>query len=473
MNILLLNPPTRDHKKFIREGRCTQEQGFWATLWPPVSLASVGAVLARDGHRVQIIDCPARGVDWNMLLQEIERRRPGLVLWSTGTPSIANDLSLAGEVKKIDASIRTAVFGTHVTALDQTCIEHCVSLDIILRHEPELTARELARALEAGADIRGVPGITLRDDTGSVRRNPDRPFIEDLDALPFPAWHLVTVGDYRLPLQGRPFLIVAPQRGCPFRCSFCTCQTYYGRRVRRRSVDSVLAELRHDIAAYNVRDFFIWAETFVIDREYVARLCAAIIEQGLRIAWTCNSRVDTVDQQLLKQMAQAGCWMISFGIESAEQAVLDRAEKGTTVAQARAAVAAARRAGIKTAGHFIFGLPGDTPQAMERTITFAKSLPLDIAQFYCCAPFPGSRLYNEAIKEGWISGRDFSCVTQTGAVMNLPTVSPAGVNRARARAYRSFYGRPVAWYRAAAMLAGGSITGLWQALRRFMRWQEP
>ena len=207
--------------------------------------------------------------------------------------------------------------------------------------------------------------------------------------------------------------------------------------------------------------------------EYVARLCAAIIEQGLRIAWTCNSRVDTVDQQLLKQMAQAGCWMISFGIESAEQAVLYRAEKGTTVAQARAAVAAARRAGIKTAGHFIFGLPGDTPQAMECTITFAKSLPLDIAQFYCCAPFPGSRLYDEAIKEGWISGRDFSCVTQTGAVMNLPTVSPAGVNRARARAYRSFYGRPVAWYRAAAMLAGGSITGLWQALRRFMRWQEP
>lgn len=469
MKILLLNPPTRDDKKFIREGRCTQEHGFWATLWPPVSLATIAAVLEQNGHEVHVVDCPARGMCWDALLRDISRLQPAWVLWAAATPTISNDLSLAAAVKNLNPSIRTAAFGTHVTALDRECLERFQALDIIIRQEPEITARELFRSLADGADLHAVQGITWRDDAGSIHRNPDRPFIEDLDQLPYPAWHLVNVRDYQLPLKGRPFLIIAPQRGCPFRCSFCTCQTYYGSRLRRRSIDSVIAELVHDIATYHVRDFFVWAETFVIDREYVAGLCAAIIDRGLRIAWTCNSRVDTVDAELLRLMARAGCWMISFGIESAEQDVLDRACKGIRVEQARRAVALAAAAGIRTAGHFILGMPGDTARSLDKTIAFAQSLGLDIAQFYCCVPFPGSKLYNEALREGWIDGMDFNCFTQAGAVMRLPGLAPKEVNRAKLRAYRSFYGRPAAWRRIAAMLAGGGISGLWRAISHFMR----
>lgn len=470
MKLLLLNPPTRDNKKFIREGRCTQEQGVWATLWPPISLVTIGAVLERDGHEVHIIDCPARGMSWDTLREEISRMLPGLVIWSTGTPSIHNDLSLAREIKDIDGEILTAVFGTHVTVLDQQCLEQFPHLDIIIRHEPELTVQELARALQEGKSIADLQGITCRDPSGAVRANPARPFIENLDTLPFPAWHRIPVDNYRLPMKGRPFLIVAPQRGCPFNCSFCTCQTYYGRRLRARGIDSVLAELRYDMERFNVSDFFIWAETFVIDRDYVARLCTAILERGMRISWTCNSRIDIVDDRLLGLMARAGCWMISFGIESADQAVLDRAGKGTRVEQARAAVQSARRAGIKTAGHFIFGLPGDTPEAIDKTIDLAKNIGLDIAQFYCCVPFPGSRLYEQARGEGWIGPEDFTCFNQAGAVMRLPTISPAEVNRARSRAYRSFYCRPAAWFRIWKMLDGGSLRAFGKTLKDFMRW---
>lgn len=469
MKVLLLNPPTRTGKRFIREGRCTQEQGFWATLWPPVSLTTIAAVLEGDGHEVSVCDCPARGIDWETLCAQLAQIRPHCVVWSTGTPTIADDLSLAAAIKKIDPTITTAVFGTHVTVLDCESLTYEPALDIIIRQEPELTAQALVQALARGTDLREVLGITYRDVAGTIHRNPDRPFIDDLDRLPFPAWHLVNVADYRLPLKGRPFLIIAPQRGCPYRCSFCTCQTYYGRRVRKRSISSVLEEIHQDIERFRVRDFFIWAETFVIDREYVASLCTGILDAGLRIAWTCNSRVDTVDEELLRQMAQAGCWMISFGIESAEQSVLDQAEKGIHIEQARVAVAWARKAGIRTAGHFIFGLPGETPASIERTIRFARELDLDIAQFYCCVPFPGSRLYEQAVSNGWVRGEDFSCFTQTGAVMDLPGISRQQVDQARARAYRLFYSDPRTWYRIGTMFAGGSIRGVWQALRSFMR----
>ncbi len=470
MKILLLNPPTRDNKKFIREGRCTQEQGVWATLWPPVSLVTIGAVLEQDGHEVRIIDCPGRGMSWDGLREKIAAILPGLVIWSTGTPSIQNDLSLARVIKDIDGSITTAVFGTHVTALDRQCLESFPHLDVIIRHEPELTAQELARALHQGKSFADLQGISCRTPAGELRANPARPFIENLDTLPFPAWHCIPVDSYRLPMKGRPFLIIAPQRGCPFSCSFCTCQTYYGRRLRTRSIDSVMAELQYDMQRFAVSDFFFWAETFVIDRDYVARLCDAILERGLKISWTCNSRIDIVDDRLLGLMARAGCWMISFGIESADQAVLDRAGKGTKVEQARVAVQSARRAGVKTAGHFILGLPGDTPGSVAQTIALAKNIGLDIAQFYCCVPFPGSRLYEQALGEGWIGPQDFTCFNQAGAVMNLPTISPAEVNRARSRAYRSFYGRPAAWYRIAGMLGGGSMRALWKTLKDFMRW---
>ena len=439
MNILLLNPPTLDNKKFIREGRCTQEQGVWATLWPPVSLATIGAVLEQDGHEVRVLDCAAAGIPWSGLGEEITRSAPRLIIWSTGTPSIHNDLSFAAFIKEIDPAITTAVFGTHVTALDRQCLEQFPALDIIIRNEPEMTARELARSLQDGTPCAGIPGVTARSAAGEIIAGPPRPFIEELDALPFPAWHLLDNTLYRLPFREEPFLIVAPLRGCPFNCSFCTCQTYYGKKLRKRSIRRVIQEIEYDMKQFGVRNFFIWAETFVVDKRYVGELCREIIHSGLKISWTCNSRVDTVDASLLQLMAQAGCWMISFGIESAEQKVLDGVDKGTTVEQAYAAVAAAREAGIKTVGHFILGLPGETRESLDRTIAYASALGLDLAQFYCAVPFPGSRLYEKALQEGWLKDSDFSHFNQDSAIMELPTISRDEVSRYRARAYRNFY----------------------------------
>jgi anaerobic magnesium-protoporphyrin IX monomethyl ester cyclase len=470
MKVVLFNPPTKTNKKFIREGRCTQEQGVWATLWPPISLAMIGAVLEQEGHDVCILDCPAEGIGWALFKKTFAAFSPGLALWSTGTPSIESDLSIAADIKEINPAILTGVFGTHVTVLDRECLEHYPAVDVIIRHEPELTIRDLAAALQRGTCREDIAGITFRNASGEITATPARPFIEDLDSLPFPAWHLINSTGYTLPMKGRPFLILAPQRGCPFNCSFCTCQTYYGNKLRKRSIDHVLAELEYDISRFNVRDFFIWSETFVVDKNYVADLCRAICDRRLAISWTCNSRIDIVDENLLRLMAKAGCWMISYGIESGEQSILDGAAKGTRIEQAYTAVRLARKAGIKTAGHFIFGLPGETKDSMEKTMAFSKKLGLDIAQFYCCVPFPGSRLYEQAVQEGWVKAQGFGGFSQGCAVMELPTVSSEVVNSCRNRAYTRFYARPSAWYKLVRMVEWGGLKSIWKTALAFMNW---
>ncbi|MCP4716065.1 MAG: hypothetical protein GY868_13190, partial [Deltaproteobacteria bacterium] len=162
MKILLLNPPTETDRKFIREGRCTQEQGVWGTLWPPVSLAVIGAVLERDGHAVSIHDCPAEDILRPALVDIIRADVPGLVIWSSGTPTIQSDLQLAREIKAVCRDIITAVFGTHVTVLDQQCLGAFPDLDCIIRNEPEETARELAGAAQSGKNLQAVQGLTWR-----------------------------------------------------------------------------------------------------------------------------------------------------------------------------------------------------------------------------------------------------------------------------------------------------------------------
>lgn len=470
MNILLVNPPAALNKKFIREGRCTQEQGVWGTLWPPVSLAMTGAVLEKDGHEVRIIDCPASAMSFEQLEHELRQFNPRLVIWSTGTPSIAGDLAFADAVKKILPTCITAVFGTHVTALDRQCLQASPALDCIIRNEPELTARDLAQAIASSENFSDIAGLTWRDPANSIIANPARPFIDNLDSLPFPAWHLLADHNYVLPLKGRPFLIIAPQRGCPFNCSFCTCQTYYGKKLRTRSTENIIAEIQYDMKRFGVRDFFIWAETFVIDRQHVADICQAMLDAKLDIAWTCNSRIDIVDEKLLKLMARAGCWMISYGIESADQLVLDTVCKGTRVEQAAVAVSLARAAGIKTAGHFIFGLPGDTEEAMEKTLKLARTLKLDVAQFYSAVPFPGSRLYAEAIEKGWIEPVDFTNFSQSSSVMRMPGLPPETVDFHRSAAYRQFYVNPMTWVRTLRMFEWQGLKSMFRTAGAFLRW---
>jgi anaerobic magnesium-protoporphyrin IX monomethyl ester cyclase len=442
MKILLLNPPTKDNKKFIREGRCTQESTIWTTIWPPVSLATAGALLEREGHTVKLIDCSAENVMLSELKRIISDFSPHVIIWSSGTPSIRNDLELSTYIKECDKSIKTATFGTHVTVFAEEYIKDYPHLDFIIRNEPEYTIKELLNTLGRGGEFKKISGLTYRDTDNRIITNPDRAFIENLDELPFPAWHLVNLDCYRLPLKSNRFLIVSPLRGCPYECIFCTCQTYYGKKMRKRSAEKVLEEIEYNMKEYGVKDFFFWADTFTVDRRYVIKLCQAIIDRPLDISWVCNSRVDTIDEEMLKIMAEAGCWMISYGIESGSQKILDMSKKKITVEQARKAVELTKKVGMKAVGHFMIGLPGETIETARETIKLAAALPLDFAQFYSVVPFPGSQLYWMARENKWIQNEPWEEYNQCRAIMNLPQLTPEEADHLIKRAYRLFYYRP-------------------------------
>jgi radical SAM superfamily enzyme YgiQ (UPF0313 family) len=313
-------------------------------------------------------------------------------------------------------------------------------------------------------------GLTFRSGSGIIR-NPDRPFLTDLDALPDPAWHLLDIDAYRLPLKGDRFLMVTPHRGCPYPCSYCTAQTYYGSKLRRRSPERVVSEIETIVTRHGVREFFFWSDTFTIDKRYVTALSEAI--EPLGISWASNSRVDTIDEEMTLAMRKAGCWMISFGIESGDQALLDTAGKGAKVEDAEEAVRVARKAGIRVAGHFVLGMPGETRESLEKTLALARRLPLDFVQFYCAVAFPGSRLYDEARSKGWLGSSDFSRFRQDEAILTLPTLAPEDVMLYRERAFREFYMKPRVALGALALLSPRFLGRLLGELRRFMGWTRP
>ncbi|ETR73648.1 MAG: putative Fe-S oxidoreductase [Candidatus Magnetoglobus multicellularis str. Araruama] len=327
MNILLLNPPGYDHKFFIREGRCNQEQGVWGTIWPPITLATSAAMLENKGYFVDVLDCSAQKTSLDHLLHSVRRNTYQLIIWTVGTPSIKKDLELADKIKQIKPEIRTAIVGTHATALPDDCLINTAGLDFVIRNEPEETILALTECISLNKSIKEVSGISYKTQNGKVIHNIQRSFIKDLDSLPFPAWHYLDLNNYKLPLIGKKFVILSPVRGCPFSCIFCTAQSYYGKQLRKRSPERMIDEIIHNYKTYNVDHFFIWADTFTADKKYVMKFCQLIIEKKLRIKWTCNSRVDTVSEVLLNIMAKAGCWMISYGIESGNQHILDAIQK--------------------------------------------------------------------------------------------------------------------------------------------------
>ncbi len=439
MKILLLNPPFRPGKGYNREGRCTQESDFWSTPWPPYSLASIAANIRADND-VRILDCPARNIDPHELAGLVASYRPAMILASSSTQTIDSDLSVLRELKTA-SPLKTAVFGIHATVFSKEILSrHAV--DFVVRNEPEETARHLVSTINEGGEISSVPGLGFVDKSGQAVLTETRPFIKNPDDLPYPAWDLVDLDRYRLPIYGRRFLIVSTVRGCPFDCSFCNTHVYYGPRARLRSVPGIIDEIKHCRERYGIQDIFFWGDTFTLVREQVKSLCLKIIEEGLRVRWVANSRVDTVDGEILGLMRRAGCWMVSYGIESGDEGVLQQCGKRITRERVIEAVKLSQGAGIKVAGHFILGLPGETKASARRTLDFSKRLNLDFVNFYSAVPFPGSALYDEALERGWIRGKGWEQFSQSEFVMDLPTVPTRWLQKLKRKAYISSYLRP-------------------------------
>ncbi|OIQ19522.1 MAG: hypothetical protein BM556_03295 [Bacteriovorax sp. MedPE-SWde] len=394
MKIAVINPPSLSNKSFIREGRCTQSSSIWSLVYPPLSLAQTASYIREN------IQCEILGYDYAVLSKnfvsasdEIVQQCFDIVFIATGSPSIVSDIEFAKKVKESSPNTKIVLIGTHVTQFASELINRHSFIDIIIHNEPEQSALDIVKSLSLENSLTDILGISTRDYS-----NKESNFIPNLDLLPFPAWDLFDLSKYTLPIRGKKFLMISPQRGCPWKCTFCTAPLYYGNKIRSKSTERIRQEIEYIKSEYKVNNFLFWSDTFTANSSYVKELCDSI--EDLDISWVSNSRVDTITPDLALAMSKSGCWLLTYGIESLQEDVLSKVKKGFTTDSISSGVAAAQNAGIQTIGHFIVGLPGDNISGARNTFSKAIKLNLDYMQFYYASPFPGTELYNDMLASG-------------------------------------------------------------------------
>jgi anaerobic magnesium-protoporphyrin IX monomethyl ester cyclase len=470
MKVHIVNPPSPGEFGFTREGRCMQKEGVWTTTWPPISLTQSAAVLRQRGHEVFVNDCSVEGIDMDKLRELVKWLSPDLFIMNSTTPSLKFDMTVPPLVKEVSPHTKIAAFGIHVGTLPEDCFEMTEALDFIIRGEPELSIADLADNLQCPEQLFQIPGLSVRSN-GTIINASDRPFLKNIDEFPYPAWDLIDLDNYRLPFSGRRFLMVTTARGCPYDCVYCVAQSYYGKKIRIRKVARIVDELEFLQKQYDIHDFFFWSESFTIIKTAIKELCREILNRNLHVRWVCNSRVDNIDLELLQLMKKAGCWMISYGVESGDQSILDAIKKDITIEQIREAIALTRKVGFQIAGHFVLGLPGETLETLKKTYDFATSLDLDYAQFYCASPWPGSEFYQMAKDNNWLGSTDWSQYEQDRSVLNYPGLSGEQITEFRDWAARRYYLRPqIVWRTLTRLKSLGEFKNFIGMLRAFLTW---
>lgn len=447
-----------------------QSVDSWAAIWPPLTLA-VLASIARKRGAVDLFDCNVEdGYDVSRTVERVAAFRPDVVVVNTAFPSIEADAKCAAAIKQALPDALVVGFGVFFTLLDEKALEECPGFDLGLRGEPEKTFEELLERVEARQPVEGLPGLMWREGN-AVRMAESRPFIKKLDQLPFAARDLLSNHRYTLPTTGRAFTLVNVARGCPYPCMFCIAPVYYGSRLRRHSLEYVLEELEHCQTQLGIYDFLFWEEIFTLDRKFGMALCQAILDRGWKISWATTTRADCVDEEMLIMMKKAGCELLGLGIESSSQEILDNVDKRETVEEITQAVELAKKVGLKTMGHFIFGLPGETPATAEATIEFGVRLGLDYMQCYGAVPYPKTRLGELAREKGWVKSQRWADFDFGGqSIMDIGSITPEGVDRARRKMFRSFYLRPIYMLRQ----VGGMVRNPRQIFQasKFLNWMR-
>lgn len=468
VDILLVNPPSPDGDIWIRSqhrvGRRTREN----MIWPQVSLAQMAALL-HPTYSVKIVDAIAERMGWPEFTKILDKYQPRFYLTQVTAPTLENDMYGAFLAKARGAY--TIAFGTHVTPIPKETLRSFPALDFVLVGEPDLTIRDLMdyvdqkfeqrpdnikklfaehdpsykpalREADSPLDFSEVKGIAWRKDGESIV-NPSRPFIHNLSDLPLPLHELLPLQKYKMPLIKGAFTFIVTARGCPAACTYCIKHVSYQFSARIRTPENIMQELWL-LKKLGINNIHMYADLFTVNREQVIGLCKLMIEQKINLRWTCNSRVDYVDEEMLTLMAQAGCWLISWGLESGNEQILKHARKGAYPEKAVNSLTIAHKVGIKNWGYFIIGLPGETETTIKETIAFSKKLPVDIALFHVAAPYPGTPFFFEVVKNGWFRpGTRWEQVDMDkGTVLDYPDLPAERLLYWQKEAFRQWAFRP-------------------------------
>ncbi|MCD6506160.1 radical SAM protein [Candidatus Poribacteria bacterium] len=421
MQVLLLNPPFPSGFRKV------------GISLPPLGLAYIASVLRKAGHRVRIVDLD---VERKLNLSEVQEF--DLVGITSDTSRFNLALAIAMELKKLGKKV--VMGGPHVSFMDEEALRSG-AVDVIVRGEGEITMLDLIEHFQGGGGLEDVPGISFMRD-GILLRNSNRPFIRDLDSIPFPARDLLPLKRYPTRLEERKLTSVITSRGCPFNCSFCASSKLAGIRWRARSPESIVDEVEEIKRRFGIGAVGFVDDNFTLNPKRAIEVCEEILRRNLDVKWWCLSRVDTIvkHEEMVKSMARAGARLVFIGIESASQLILDSYGKKITLEMARKAIEILKKYKIRVWASFIIGYLDETKEMIQNTIKLAKKLGPHFAQFSILTPYPGTELF-ENVKDKLLhlKWELYDCLHP---VLKTTYVTPKELRKYLLKAYASFYLRP-------------------------------
>ena len=408
---------------------------------PPLGLAWIAAVLEEKGHKVKIIDSPTLELGWSDWLREVKSWHPDVVGFSMLTPTAPKGYKAAKMLKEeMGEDLPIIAGGVHVTPMYEEALNN--HIDVVVLGEGEQTTAELIEVVGRHGlnreKLREVKGLAFKDGSRTVVTGV-RPFIEDLDSLPWPARHLLPMDKYTLLNKPIRLAHAMASRGCPYGCTYCITSYFWGRRVRFRSAKSVADEVEHLVDKYKVGQIVFTDDDLTVNRRFVYELVKELRSRGIDIPFSCGSRVDHVDKEYLEFLYKNGCNALYFGVESASQETIDRIGKKIRLDQTVRVFRWVREVGGFAAGSFILGFPWETIEDMKRTVDFAIKLQPNYAQFTVLTPYPGTPLYDYALKYNLIEDWNWEHYTTVKPVMRGFHFTMEKLGKMFTYAYRKFY----------------------------------
>ena len=371
----------------------------------PLGIGYLASYIRQFGYSVKIFQPSSENSFSQELSDIIASFDPSLVGISVMTPSYPRAVEICDMIKEIDASIFTVLGGHHVSAVGKDVLVQSPNTNFAVVGEGELTFHELVQSIESdNSNHEKINGLVWRDSKGVIHVNNSRELIKDIDSLPLPARDLVEMDQYRLHSYidfGTKSATMVTSRGCPYKCAFCSSWLTMGARYRFRSVDSIMAEIR-ELVASGIDHIVFEDDTMALKRSRIEAICDAMIAMPNRPTWYCLTRVDTMDYELAKKFRDAGCKMVNFGIESGSPEILKLIGKKISLDKAVDAIAACRKAGLRTQCTFIVGFHIDTDETMAMTFNIAKKINPTIAIFFPLTPYPGTKVFNEFLDKSLI-----------------------------------------------------------------------
>jgi radical SAM superfamily enzyme YgiQ (UPF0313 family) len=459
-DLLLINPPITLEERY----------GSFASVGsqaPPLGLCYLAATARKSGYSVQIIDAPALDMDLSRTMAEVGKINAEVIGVTASTVSIYRASELAKAIKERGITSPIIIGGPHVSSLPRKTLEEFSEFDLGVTNEGEFTVPEILACHKGGGNPGTIAGVVYREANG-VALSPPRNNIEDLDSIPYPAWDLLPhLPRYYKPSPHSylklPSTSLMSSRGCNGTCTFCA-RPFMGEKYRAHSADYTVGMIDHLVTVYGIRDIMFYDDNFLLDKKRVVTICEALLKKDYTISWSCLARPEITSDDLFGLIKKAGCWQIAFGIESADQGILETIRKKATVERMAEVIRKTNEAGIHSRGYFMIGCPGETQETIEKTTRFIRESGLKDFHVTFCTPMPGAELFETAHNYGTFA-QDWKKLGFWDPVFIPQGMTKEQLIESHRRMYRKFYLRPAIFLRYLIKLLMTNPRGIFDTLK--------